>query len=140
MARPCFRYNVWVNADTALADSDGPAAPAGPGRQSRAAVSGLVGIIAGLGPHLLHHVGLIASTALLAGTAGSAAFAALGLVVMLPMLLRLRRRFQSWLPSVFALAVFAALFAVSTLWIGPAVRGADNNPGHVHDPSHFSSH
>jgi hypothetical protein len=75
-----------------------------------------------------------------AGTAGSATFAVLGLVAMVPVFLRLRRRFQSWLPPVFATAIFAAMFVVSNLWIGPAIKGGDDDPGHVHDPSHFSSH
>ncbi|MFC6567879.1 hypothetical protein [Actinoplanes utahensis] len=84
----------------------------------------------GLAPHLLHHIGLLAGTALLTGLGGTVLFGALGLAAMAPMLLRLRRRFGSWWAPGIAVAVFAAMFAVSTLLIGPALRGAVNGtPG-----------
>lgn len=109
-----------------------------------AALSGATGAVAGLLPHLLHHIAPIAGAAILTGTAGSVLFGALGFALMIPMLLRLRRRFGSWLAPGVAALVFAAMFTVSTVWIGPAIRGDDNsqeeNEQHdhgaalVHDP------
>jgi hypothetical protein len=88
----------------------------------------------GLAPHLLHHVGLLAGTALLAGLGGTA-FAVLGLATMAPMLIRLRRRFDTRRAPGVAVLLFAAMLAGSTLVIGPALRGAGDDapqPG----PSH----
>jgi hypothetical protein len=44
-------------------------------------------------PHVLHHIGLLAGTALVAGAAGTTFFGLLGLVAAIPLLLRLKRRF-----------------------------------------------
>jgi hypothetical protein len=53
------------------------------------------------------------------------------------MLLRLRRRFGTWLAPAIALALFAAMFTVSTLWIGPAIRGnGDDAPIEDHEQHH----
>jgi hypothetical protein len=82
----------------------------------------------GLAPHLLHHAGLLAGTALLAGTGGTLLFGVLGLAAMLPMLRNLRRRFGSWWAPGIAVAAFAVLFAVSALLIGPALRTALDGP------------
>ncbi|MEV0898142.1 hypothetical protein [Actinoplanes sp. NPDC049802] len=95
----------------------------------------MFGAAMGLAPHLLHHVGLFAGTALVAGLAGTVLFGVLGLAMMTPMLLRLRSRFSSWWAPGVAVLLFAAMFAGSTLVIGPALRGAGNSapqPG----PSH----
>jgi hypothetical protein len=101
--------------------------------RGRWSVGAVLGTAMGLAPHLLHHVGLLAGTALLAGAGGTVLFGVLGLVAMLPMLLRLRRRFSSWWAPGIAVAVFAAMFAVSTFLIGPALRTDDgpNDPGPV---------
>lgn len=100
-------------------------------RRGRWSVGAVLGAAMGLAPHLLHHVGLLAGTALLAGVAGTVLFGVLGLAAMLPMLLRLRRRFSNWWAPGIVLAVFAAMFAVSTLLIGPALRTdiGPNEPG-----------
>ncbi|GAA0906992.1 hypothetical protein [Virgisporangium aurantiacum] len=46
-------------------------------------------------------------------------FGAIGLAAVVPMLLKLRRRLGTrWAPGI-AVAVFAAMFAVSTFLIGP---------------------
>jgi hypothetical protein len=88
-----------------------------------------LGTVAGLAPHLLHHAGLLAGMALLAGIGGTVLFGALGLAAMVPMLLRLRRRFGTWWAPALAVAGFAAMFAISTLLIGPALRGTpDDRP------------
>ncbi|GAA4965887.1 hypothetical protein [Actinoplanes utahensis] len=103
--------------------------PAGRRRWSLGAV---LGAATGAAPHLLHHAGLFAGTALLAGLGGAVLFGALGLAAMLPMLLRLRRRFGGWAAPGLAIAAFAAMFAVSTLLIGPALRSGAGEPQHPH--------
>ncbi len=92
----------------------------------------VLGVVLGLAPHLLHHVGLLAGTALIAGLGGTVLFGLVGLAAMTPMLLRLRRRFASWWAPAVALAAFAAMFAVSSLVIGPALR--PDRP--AYDPGH----
>lgn len=84
-------------------------------------VSGLVGGVVGLAPHVLHHVGLLAGTALVAGSGGTALFAAVGLAATIPLLLRLHRRFGSWAAPAIALVVFAVMFALSAFVLGPAI-------------------
>lgn len=103
------------------------------------ALSGAIGTVAGITPHVLHHVGPIAGAALLTGTGGSALFGAIGLVLTVPLLLQLRRRFRSWLAPAIALIVFATMFTISTLWIGPAVRDAissESDSAPASDPHH----
>ena len=87
-------------------------------------VGATIGTVMGLLPHLMHHAGLLAGTALLTGLGGTALFAILGLAAMLPILIRLRRRFDTWWAPTIALILFAAMFAVSTFVIGPALRSA----------------
>jgi len=99
--------------------------PRGWSTRLTSALSAIVGTIAGLAPHVLHHIGPLAGAALVTGTAGSALFGVLGFVLTIPMLLRLRRRFGSWVAPGIALALFAVMFTISTLWIGPAIRGDD---------------
>lgn len=101
----------------------------------RVALAGLVGAISGVAPHVLHHVGPIAGAAIVTGLTGTMVFGAIGLVLMIPTLLRLRRRFGSWAAPGIALLVFAALFSVSTVWIGPAIRGTEAVPD-VHSTDH----
>ncbi|MEU4421791.1 hypothetical protein AB0F81_14290 [Actinoplanes sp. NPDC024001] len=86
------------------------------------------GAVLGLAPHLLHHVGLLAGTALVAGVGGTVLFGVLGLVAMVPLLLRLRRRFGGWWAPGLAVAGFAAMFAVSAFLIGPALRDVAEAP------------
>lgn len=81
------------------------------------------GAFIGLVPHVLHHVGPLAGAALLAGAGGTVLFAAIGFVAAIPFLLRLHRRFGSWRAPAIALAVFAAMFSLSSLVIGPAISG-----------------
>jgi hypothetical protein len=96
-----------------------------PGRLRAAwsAVVGALGVVTGLAPHVLHHVGFLVGTALVAGAAGTALFGVLGLAASIPMLLRLRRRFGNWWAPGIALAVFAVMFTLSTIVIGPAISG-----------------
>ena len=100
------------------------------------------GAFTGLLPHVLHHVGPLAGAALLAGAGGRALFAALGLVAAVPFLLRLRRRFGGWQAPAIALAVFAAMFALSSFVIGPAITGSGETkvPPGVEVPVDHASH
>ena len=84
-----------------------------------------LGAVGGLAPHVLHHVGPLVGTALVAGAGGTALLGDLGLALSVPMLLRLRRRFRGWWAPGIALAVFTAMFWVSSLVIGPLISGSD---------------
>ncbi|MFY9633992.1 MAG: hypothetical protein WAL27_04625 [Cellulosimicrobium cellulans] len=103
---------------------------------------GAVGLIMGLLPHVLHHIGLLAGTALVAGSGGTALFGALGLLASIPMLVRLYHRFGSWVAPALGLLVFAAMFSVSAFVIGPAISGtgAEVNPGPVPTVDHTGEH
>ena len=104
------------------------------------AASGAVGAVTGLAPHVLHHIGPIAGAAFLTGTEGSFLFGALGFALTIPMLVRLKRRFGSWVAPGIALTLFAVMFTISTLWIGPTLRGQWSTDAStpVSDPHHSS--
>ena len=108
-----------------------------------AALAAASGVILGVLPHVLHHVGPLAGTALLAGAGGTALFAVIGFVFAVPLLLRLRRRFRSWIAPSVALALFAVMFAFSSLVIAPAITGGDSgstpSPG-IEQPAGHASH
>src|SRR5581483_6404578 len=106
-----------------LAPAGSPARPTGGKSGLRAAVSGGLTGALGVVPHVLHHVTFLAGTALVAGSGGTALFGAIGLVVSLPLLLRLRRRFGTWRAPAIGLAIFAGVFALSAFVIGPAISG-----------------
>ena len=93
------------------------------------ALVGAIGIAVGLAPHVLHHVGLLAGTALIAGAGGTALFGAVGLVASVPLLLRLHRRFHSWWAPAIGLSVFVIMFLVSAFIIGPAISGVGGSTG-----------
>jgi hypothetical protein len=106
------------------------------------ASTGVIGVVVGLLPHLLHHVALLAGTALVAGSGGTALFAVVGLGASIPMLLRLRRRCESWWAPAIGLGLFAAMFAISAFVIGPAISGVNDTGGpstpgveHIHSHS-----
>lgn len=75
----------------------------------------------GVAPHVLHHAGPLAGTALLAGAGGKALFGVLGFVATIPVLWKLHRRKGGWRAPAWALGAFAAIFTLSTLVIGPVV-------------------
>lgn len=103
------------------------------------ALSGVIGTVAGLAPHLLHHVGPIAGAAVLTGTEGSLLFGIAGFLLTVPMLVRLKKRFGTWAAPAIAAGLFAVTFTVSTVWIGPAIRGDEDDAGRPADPHHNSS-
>jgi hypothetical protein len=127
---------------TETAHPQPPITPAAPGpiaRRLRAIWNGLlavIGVIVGLAPHVLHHIGLLAGTALIAGAGGTLVFGFIGLFASIPVLLRLRRRFRSWWAPTIGLAVVAIMFALSAFVIGPAIGGTGSQlPGPQPIPS-----
>ena len=90
-----------------------------------AGIGGLLGLL----PHVLHHVTLLAGTALVAGSGGTALFGVIGLAASVPLLLRLYRKFHTWRAPAIGLAVFVAMFAVSAYLIGPAISGTSGGAG-----------
>jgi hypothetical protein len=87
----------------------------------RDGVGAVVGAVLGLAPHVLHHVGLIAGTAFVSGAGGNALFYALGLLLSVPMLRRIHRRFGTWIAPGVAVIVFTAMFLISALVVGPTI-------------------
>ena len=104
------------------------------------AMSGVVGVVVGLTPHVLHHVGLLAGTALVAGSGGTALFAAVGLVASVPLLLRLHKRFGNWRAPALALVLSTALFLFSAFVLGPLISGQTENPGPSAPTTGHTSH
>ena len=104
-------------------------------------LSGIMGGIVGLTPHVLHHIGPLVGTALVAGVGGTALFGVLGLIASVPMLIKLRRRFSNWWAPAIALGVFAAMFSISSFVIGPLISGPDTPtaPG-VSEVDHIAHH
>jgi hypothetical protein len=115
-------------------------------QRARTALLGLWALVTGAAPHVLHHIGPLAGTALVAGAGGRVVFGLLGLAATVPLLRRLRRRTGSWRVPGAALVAFAAVFTVSNLVVGPAIGAAttpDTAPApteqvdvdhHGHDP------
>ena len=125
-----------------------PAAEPTPGRGRLAAlwnaVTAAVGAAMGLLPHLLHHVSIFAGAALVTGVGGNLLFGALGLLLSVPLLRRLYRRFRTWKAPAVAVAVFAVMFSLSAFVIGPAISGTDPQPSpgptEQIDPEHAEHH
>jgi len=102
--------------------------------------TGAVGGVVGLAPHVLHHVGPLVGTALVAGAGGTALFGALGLLASVPMLIKLRRRFSNWWAPAIALAVFTAMFLLSAFVIGPLISSPAGAGPDVTPIDHASHH
>ena len=94
------------------------------GRRTWLWLSSAVAALLGLLPHVVHHAGPLAGAALFAGVGGSLLFGALGLLLAVPFLIRLRRRFGSWRVPGLALLIFAAVFSLSTFIVGPQITGS----------------
>lgn len=102
----------------------------------RLAFAGITGAVAGVAPHVLHHVGPIAGTAVVSGATGTLVFGALGFLLMVPTLLRIKRHFGSWVAPGIATAVFALIFTISTVWVGPIIRGEPAASTDEHSTDH----
>lgn len=108
-----------------------PARPSAtdPGRRPRVwvglwnATTALIAAVAGIAPHVLHHIGLFAGAFVVTGAAGNLLFGAIGMVLSIPLLRRLYRRFGTWKAPTIAIGVFAIMFLISALIIGPAING-----------------
>jgi hypothetical protein len=92
-------------------------------KRATALVSSALAVVLGLAPHVLHHAGPLAGAALLAGAGGSLLFGAIGLLAAIPFLLRVHRHCGNWRVPSTLLALFAAMFSISTFVIGPAING-----------------
>ena len=119
-----------MTAPTPDANQTAPDPPpaASPGRIRtlwNAVVAGIA-VMMGILPHVLHHIGLLAGTALIAGAGGTVLFGLIGLAASVPFLIKLYRRFGTWLAPAVALLVFSLMFAVSAFVIGPAISGIDS--------------
>ena len=106
------------------------------------ALIGAWAVVTGVAPHVLHHVGPLAGAALLAGFGGKALFFALGLVLSLPMLRRLYRRFGTLVAPALAVVAFAAVFTFSTLVVAPLLTGSEKatTPPGIEQPTAPSGH
>lgn len=107
-------------------------------------LSAIWAAIMGLLPHILHHAGPLAGAALVGGVGGSLLFGVLGLIVAIPFLRRLYRRFGTWRAPTIALALFVAVFSFSTFVIGPRINGetdaTSTTPGSPSMPTSHASH
>jgi hypothetical protein len=99
------------------------------------AVTAVIATAMGLAPHVLHHVGLLAGTAFVVGVGGNLLFGAVGLLLSIPLLRRLYRRFGTWKAPAAALVVFTAMFSLSAFVIGPAISGNDQPAAPNPEPS-----
>lgn len=100
-------------------------------------------VVTGVAPHVLHHVGPLAGAALLAGFGGKTLFFALGLLLSVPMLRRLYRRFGTLVAPAVAVVAFAAVFIFSSLVIAPRLTGSEKSPSPapgVKQPTGHASH
>ncbi|EWT07737.1 hypothetical protein N864_23510 [Intrasporangium chromatireducens Q5-1] len=89
-----------------------------------AAARAAVGVVLGIVPHVMHHIGLLAGAALLTGVWGNGVLYIVGLLLSIPLLRRIHARFRTpWAP-VLGVAAFTTLFALSAFIIGPALSGA----------------
>ncbi len=86
-----------------------------------------MGALMGLAPHVMHHVGLLAGAALLTGALGNSILYAAGLLLSLPLLNRLRRRFNTWKAPILGVAAFTLLFGISTFVVGPLINPAGSS-------------
>lgn len=127
--------------DASLADDGRPDAHVPSRRRTAWTVfTGAVGGVVGLAPHVLHHIGPLVGTALVAGAGGTALFGALGLLASVPLLIKLRRRFSNWWAPAIALAVFTAMFLLSAFVIGPLVSSPAGAGPDVTPIDHASHH
>ena len=102
-------------------------------------------VVTGVAPHVLHHVGPLAGAAFLASVGGKAIFFALGLLLSVPMLRRLYRRFHTLAAPAMAIAVFAGIFTFWSVVIAPKLTGSEQSqqpgiqqPGSSGHASHHS--
>lgn len=103
-------------------------------------LTGAVGAVGGIAPHVLHHVGPLVGTALVAGAGGTALFGVVSVLASLPMLLKLRRRFGNWWAPGIALVLFTGMFVFSSLVVGPLISGTGDTPAPEQSLDHDTHH
>ena len=101
------------------------------------AVTAVIGVVMGLLPHVLHHVTLFAGAALVTTSGGNLVFGVLGLLLSVPLLRRLHRRFGTWKAPAAGIALFTVMFSLSAFVIGPAISGS--SPAETPEPSRPTS-
>lgn len=141
---------VAAAADTGAPEAGPPPVSAVPGERRGVfstvwnGLTAVVGAVMGLAPHVLHHVSFFAGAAVVTGVGGNLLFGALGLLLSVPLLRRLYRRFRTWKAPAAALVVFAAMFSLSAFVIGPAISGDDPAPspapGQTVSPDEHAEH
>jgi hypothetical protein len=94
-----------------------------------AAIRAALGSLLGLVPHVMHHIGIVVGTALLAGFWGNTILYLLGILLSIPMFRRLHRRYGSITAPIAGAAIFTALFLFSALVVGPAINASAIAPG-----------
>ena len=99
-----------------------------PWRGIWAATRAALGALMGLAPHVMHHIGLLAGAAVLSGVFGNSVLYIVGLALSIPLLNRLRKRFNTWRAPLLGVLVFTALFALSTFVVGPLINPAGSVP------------
>ena len=108
------------------------------------AVTAVIATVMGLAPHVLHHVGLFAGAAFVVGVGGNLLFGVVGLLLSIPLLRRLYRRFGTWKAPAIGVAVFAAMFSLSAFVIGPAISNPEPadapRPARTPSPVEHSAH
>ena len=98
--------------------TDANTVPADPRTRVIAWMSGAIGWISAMAPHILHHAGLLVGTAFIAGATGLWLFGAIAVIAMVPMLIRLHRRTNSWIAPAGMVALMVVMFSVSRLMMG----------------------
>jgi MFS family permease len=93
----------------------------------------------GLAPHVMHHIGFLAGAAFLTGFLGNSLLYVVGLLLSIPLLRRLRRRFGTRKAPAIGVAVFTALFALSAFVIGPLFNPATPNQPDTPSPAASAS-
>ena len=93
----------------------------------KALVAGVSAGLLGAAPHVLHHVGPLAGAAVLAGATGKLIFGVVGFIAMIPLFRKLHRKSGGWRVPALALAAMSVIFLFSTLVIGPALTGGDDD-------------
>jgi hypothetical protein len=134
--------------DTSRADAsaplDSPTKARGPLAAIWNGVTAVIATVMGLAPHVLHHIGLFAGAAFVVGVGGNLLFGAVGLLLSIPLLRRLHRRFGTWKAPAVAIAVFTVMFSLSAFVIGPAISGTEPadapQPAGTPSPAEHSAH
>ena len=98
------------------------------------------GVVTGVAPHVLHHIGPLAGAALLGGFGGQVLFFALGIALSVPLLLRLYRRFRTLVAPAVAVVAFATIFTFSSVVVAPLLTSDDSPATPTEQPQGHGGH